>query len=42
MMAKTRAQFRGAFCAFGIEVIVAILYGLVLLFTHPVATALNQ
>lgn len=28
-------MFRGAFCAFGIEVAVALVYGLILLITHP-------
>lgn len=35
-------MFRGAFCAFGIEVAVAVIYGLVLLLTHPAASALQR
>lgn len=28
-------MFRGAFCAFGIEVAIAIIYGVFLFLTHP-------
>lgn len=35
-------MFRGAFCAFGIEVAVAVVYGLVLLLTHPAASAIQR
>lgn len=35
-------MFRGAFVAFGVEVTVAIIYGLLLLLSHPVASALHR
>lgn len=34
--------FRGAFVAFGVEVAVAIIYGLLLLLSHPVASAMHR
>jgi len=35
-------MFRGAFVAFGVEVAVALIYGLILLLTHPATSALYR